>query len=171
MTAPMWHLAITDVGQLADGHIGDYPTATETARTVVEVLDRVAGLLLDWSTAADPEDPLTGHAVEIADRLGSEAAELRAPRTEDGYAEILDDPNVAAIPLNTLALHEDARSGREPYTDTPVPFSGRWSDRALWLQTWTTSTGPEPGTPRPVMRAAPAVRGIHPLTRLRKAQP
>ena len=172
MSGQIWHLAITDGGRLADGYIGGYETTALAARTAADVLDLVAQRLRDWSAAADLGDPLIAHAVEITERLEYEAAQLRKSRTDEQFEEILEDPNIASIPLNTLALDHDERYARDPYTETPVPFSGRWSERPLWLQTWTTRTDPPDRTPpRPAMRAAPAARGIHPLARLRKAQP
>ncbi|MEV4704524.1 hypothetical protein [Actinoplanes sp. NPDC049316] len=144
MSGETWHLAITDGGIVADGVIGQFDTATQAARTACIVLHRIAAQLRTWAATADHGDPRAGRAREIAGRLQREAAEIRAADTEHAAAEILDDPNLAAIPLNTLALHHDFRLERAAFCDAPIPFSGRWSHQALWLQTWTTTRRDQP---------------------------
>jgi hypothetical protein len=172
MTGQTWHLAITDGGVLADGHLGSYPTATEAAETMLATLTLIIGKLREWAAAADPGDPLMAHAQEIADRLIAETQQLQQPWTDQQYEEILDDPNVADIPLNTLSLPEDTRHDREPYVDTPIPFAGRWSERSLSLQTWATPTRPgATARTRPAMHTPPPARHIPVLNRLRQEQP
>ncbi|OJF15378.1 hypothetical protein [Couchioplanes caeruleus] len=158
MSAEIWHLAITDGGIVADGVIGQFDTATEAARTASIVLHRVAARLRAWAATADRGDPRAGRAREIAGRLVREAAEIFAADTEHAVAEVLDDPNLAAIPLNTLALHHDFRLERTAFCDAPIPFSGRWSRQALWLQTWTTTWRDEPDPSCPRRRPAQAAR-------------
>ncbi|MFI5493554.1 hypothetical protein [Actinoplanes sp. NPDC051859] len=137
-----WHLAITDNWITAAPVIGQFDTAAEAAHTVSIVLHLVAAQLQTWASTAVPGDARAARAREIAARLLSDAAEVRAFDTERGFAQILDEPSFASIPLNTLSLHQDLWVQRDDQCDEPIPFSGRWSRRSLWLQTWTTRKTP-----------------------------
>lgn len=157
MTDERWCLAIVSAGPVTRGGISEYGSATEAAAGATAVLQVVADCLRAWGSLVGRGDDRAVRARQVADRLLSEAAAINNADTEEDYAANLDDPNLASIPLNTVALPAD-RAESADRDDPPLPIARTWGERPVWLQIWTTRS------PRPVAdrRAAPLTeRTLH----------